>query len=207
MSTTPPGWYHAAGDPAGTVRWWDGTEWSPEPVPPPPGWTDPHAPLTDRRFARAWIRIWASIIDALIAIVVLLPFLFDYISDVIDDIDAGGDGQSVPIPVETIFVGLVTTGVYLLMVAFLGGTPGKLMTGLRITRADGSTTPVGLGPAALRALPGFIGVIPVLGPLVGTLFPVVALIMVLADQAERRSASDRIAKTRVVYKRELDRHR
>jgi hypothetical protein len=33
--STPPGWYHAAGDPAGTHRYWDGTNWhgAPQPVP------------------------------------------------------------------------------------------------------------------------------------------------------------------------------
>ncbi|MBK6662725.1 MAG: DUF805 domain-containing protein [Thermoflexaceae bacterium] len=38
--TAPPGWYHAEGDPKGTVRYWDGTTWSEGPVaaaaPPPP---------------------------------------------------------------------------------------------------------------------------------------------------------------------------
>lgn len=29
--TTPPGWYHGAGDPPGTKRYWDGTAWQGEP--------------------------------------------------------------------------------------------------------------------------------------------------------------------------------
>lgn len=29
--TTPPGWYHAEGDPPGTQRYWNGSEWQGEP--------------------------------------------------------------------------------------------------------------------------------------------------------------------------------
>lgn len=32
---TTPGWYHAEGDPEGTVRYWDGTVWQGEPQLPP----------------------------------------------------------------------------------------------------------------------------------------------------------------------------
>lgn len=31
--TAPPGWYHAEGDPDGTVRYWNGTTWTEGPVP------------------------------------------------------------------------------------------------------------------------------------------------------------------------------
>lgn len=36
--TTPPGWYHAEGDPPGTQRYWDGFSWQggPEPISPSP---------------------------------------------------------------------------------------------------------------------------------------------------------------------------
>lgn len=41
QSSTPPGWYHAEGDPPGTQRYWDGHAWQggPQPVPsgPAPG--------------------------------------------------------------------------------------------------------------------------------------------------------------------------
>ena len=39
---TPPGWYHAQGDPPNTHRWWSGTEWigDPQPIPTHPGIQD-----------------------------------------------------------------------------------------------------------------------------------------------------------------------
>lgn len=33
--STPAGWYEAQGDPPGTQRWWDGTQWVGEPQPVP----------------------------------------------------------------------------------------------------------------------------------------------------------------------------
>ncbi len=36
MQPTPPGWYHAEGDPEGTIRYWDGQQWVGGPVTAPP---------------------------------------------------------------------------------------------------------------------------------------------------------------------------
>ena len=89
--------------------------------------------------------MFASIIDGIIAIVVVIPFMIDYFRDIVDDVDAGGDGSGVPIPGQLVVIGIAMSVVFLFMVAFLGGTPGKLMLGLRITHEDGATTPPGLG--------------------------------------------------------------
>ena len=40
-----PGWYHAEGDPAGTQRFWDGAQWSAEPLPSAPAQTNSLAPV------------------------------------------------------------------------------------------------------------------------------------------------------------------
>lgn len=197
----PPGYYPAQGDPPGTVRYWDGVQWSADPMPPPPGYDPNHRP-GDERFATVGIRIGAVLLDGLIGLLVSAAFLIPYIVDVFDDIDAGGDGTSVALPTSAYVVGLALGVASLLCVAFLGGSPGKLMVGLRITLADGATTPPGLGPAALRFLPGLISVIPVVGVLVSIGFTVASLVMVNTDP-ERRSAYDRIAGTRVVHKRNL----
>lgn len=200
MTTTPPGWYHAAGDPDGTVRWWDGTAWSDEPMPPPPGWVDPHRPVAGGRYATAWVRVGAVFIDAMISLVVLAPFMIGYFRDVFDDIDAGGDGSGIALPGQIVLVGLALSIVFLLMTAYLGATPGKLALGLRITTDDGATTPPGLRRAFLRFLPQFADALPGIGQVLSALFPIAALIMVITDHDERRSIYDRIAGTRVVHR-------
>jgi uncharacterized RDD family membrane protein YckC len=201
MDSAPPGYYPAQGDPPGTVRYWDGTEWSAEPMPPPPGW-DPDRRPGDERFATVWVRIGATLIDGLISVLISLVFLIDYLIDVIEDIDAGGDGTAVDLPGATYLLGIALSVVWMLCVAFLGGTPGKLMVGLRVTLADGRTTPPGLTPAAVRSLPGFAGIVPLIGPLIGVGFAISSVIMVNTDP-ECRSAYDRLAGTRVVRKRHL----
>lgn len=201
--SAPPGYYAAQGDPPGTIRYWDGRQWSPEPMPAPPGWHPDHRP-GDERFATVWIRVGATLIDGLIGLVVSLVYVIPYLVDVFEDIDAGGDGTGVEVelPAYGYLLGLALSAVWLLCVAYLGGTPGKLMVGLRVTLADGATTPPGLGPAVLRALPGLAGIIPLLGPFIGLGFAVASVFMVNNDP-ERRSAYDRIAGTRVVRKRFL----
>ena len=92
--TTPPGWYHAQGDPEGTIRYWDGAEWSPAPTPAPPGWQDPTARTTTGSPPR---RSGCSLDHRrIIAVVVVIPFMIDYLRDIVDDVDAGGDGSVCP---------------------------------------------------------------------------------------------------------------
>ena len=200
MTTTPPGWYHAAGDPDGTVRWWGGSAWSDEPMPPPPGWVDPYLPVADDRYAKAPIRIGAAVIDSIISIIVIAPFMVDFFREVFDDIEAGGDGSGIAIPTEVIPISLALSVLFFVMTAYVGGTPGKLVLGLRITTDDGATTPPGPRRAFLRFLPQFAAAIPGIGQLVATVVPLVAFVMVLTDRDERRSIYDRIAGTRVVHK-------
>ncbi len=61
----PSGWYHASGDPAGTVRYWDGELWQGGPVP------DPSLPPRQQSFHRGsyvgwWPRVAATFIDGLL---------------------------------------------------------------------------------------------------------------------------------------------
>ena len=56
-----------------------------------------------------------------------------------------------------------------------------------------------MGPAVLRALPSLAGLIPLIGQLIPVGFVVASLVWVSRDP-ERRSAYDRIANTRVVRK-------
>lgn len=190
-----PGWYHGSGDPPNTVRYWDGAAWTTEAVPPPPGWRDRSEFKVE--LGSPGRRIAAAVIDGFIALGAAMPFYVGYIRDVFDDIDAGGDGTAVAIPPSLyLAIGTIMIG-FLVMVAYRGGTPGKLLLGLRITTSDGITSPPGFVRAFRRSLPAVLGWLPTIGPVINIVLPVIALVMVVSDD-ENRSLYDRIADTRVV---------
>ena len=195
MTNPEPGWYHGEGDPPDTVRWWDGSTWTTDPLPPPPGWRNPVVASVE--YGTAWRRFGAAWIDGLIALLPEVPVLWTYLGDVFDDIEAGGDGTTVAIPTSTYLIGITVGIVFMAMVAFWGTTPGKRMLGLRITLEDSTTSPPGLARAFRRAIPGFLGVIPVIGPAVGFLVPFASFFMVMSDD-ENQSVYDRIGGTRVI---------
>jgi len=190
--TTPPGFYHAEGDPPNTVRYWDGSQWTGEPTAQPAMSGTPSALSDQTRFATVGIRIGASLLDAALYLVVA-AVLLGVIAIAAPDIGF-----------YTLVLGLSLLSylVSIVMVAKLGGTPGKLMVGIRITNDDGLTTPPGFGPAIMRTLISFTGFIPGIGQVIPLIVLVANIIMVATDD-ERRSVYDRIGKTRVVYKRAL----
>ncbi|MEM7139688.1 MAG: RDD family protein [Actinomycetota bacterium] len=199
----PPGYYPAAGDPEGTVRYWDGAQWTGDPIPPPPGYVAPGQ--SDRsRYGGVGIRIGAALIDGLISVLVLIPAIWSEIERIVDEVDAGASSSEVEFQISAgaISLNLVVVLAFWLMTGLLGGTPGKLLLGLRVTTEDSATTPPGLTKAAMRTLPAVIGFIPVVGPLIGLALVVLSIVWVMND-AERRSPYDRIAGTRVVRKERL----
>ena len=191
-----PGYYYAAGDPPGTVRQWDGTQWIGDPMPAPP---DSSTSVEDNsKFATVGVRIGAALIDGILSVIVF--FIVIAIFGTTDTSDSGisinGGGF------ETVLAIVVVVAAYTAMIATKGGTPGKLMLGLRITMEDGVTTPPGGSKAIIRNIPGLVGIIPLLGQLISLGFVIMSLIWVSGD-SERRSAYDRIAGTRVVYANKL----
>ena len=199
MSDMPAGHYHAEGDPPETVRYWDGSQWVGDPIPAPPT-AAPAAPDAtsghDPRFATLGVRLGAAIIDAIIGLVIVgvLVAVFFGTSD-------GNGFEATASGGEALLIGVIFYGFYLWLVVQFGGTPGKLIVGLRITDEDGST-PVGWRGAFMRSLPGLLGNIPVLGILI-TLGAAIASLIMISNDPERRSAYDRIGSTRVVRKEYL----
>jgi uncharacterized RDD family membrane protein YckC len=61
----PAGWYYASGDPAGTVRYWDGELWQGEPV-PNPSMPTANASVPPGGYAGWWSRVAATLIDAVL---------------------------------------------------------------------------------------------------------------------------------------------
>jgi uncharacterized RDD family membrane protein YckC len=203
VSETPPGFYPGEGDPAGTVRYWDGTRWTSEPMPPPPGYIGP-GKVSDSRYALVWVRIGATLLDGVISMILLLPVLIPWFSDILEQVDAGvpADEVTTEVPASLVVGGFIIMVAWALLAGLAGGTPGKLMLGLRITREDGTTTPPGVGRGFLRMVPGLIGSIPLIGVVLSMVVVVLSVVWVNTDP-ERRSPYDRVAGTRVVYRDRL----
>ncbi len=202
-----PGHYHAEGDPADTVRYWDGNQWVGEPMPAPPSAESAPPPppagapasaaaatVDKSRFGTIGIRIGAGLLDAVIFWIISIPFW-----------SSSSDGNSFNVSASAGQLAVSAIVGYAITVAFihfLGGTPGKLIVGLRITEETGTTTPPGLDRAAKRSLPGLLSIIPVLGGLAQLGIIIANLVMVSTDD-ECRSVFDRIGGTRVVRKARL----
>lgn len=211
---TAPGWYNAEGDPPGTTRYWDGERWVGDPVQTPaapPGGTYGGVAAAGLRLAGPGARIGARLIDFVIIAILAIALFVPVITDVIDSIDALGpnptDSQVQDVitdAVEGNFSRIATLGVVgilwdFLWVAFAGGTPGKLMLGLRVARPDTGVSPPGFGKAALRSLNRLLSLIPGLGGLVIGLVGLVSLVMLFSDD-QHRTVMDRIATTVVIKK-------
>ena len=84
-----------------------------------------------------------------------------------------------------------------LFVAFLGGTPGKLLLGMRVVDAESGTTPPGLKFGFMRALNRLLGLFPIIGGLIAMVIGIVSLVFLFTDD-RKRTVMDRIAGTLVV---------
>ncbi|MEZ5246231.1 MAG: RDD family protein [Acidimicrobiales bacterium] len=195
-----PGLYHAEGDPPGTVRQWDGTQWVGGPVPAPPGSAAAPPPPgavqgAAGNFADTGVRIGAILLDGLVFFVLAIATTVPFLEDTDPD---SGSFEFQATGVSTLIGPLAMLALTIFLVATRGGSPGKLMLGLRVTMADG-TTPIGYGPATIRVLPWLPTMIPFLG-VIAWLGVVIGSLIMMSSDTERRSLFDRIANTRVVRK-------
>lgn len=128
-------------------------------------------------------RIGATIIDALVSLSVLFIVFV-----------VGGDFTNASISISAALIWLALAFVE----GRFGGTPGKLLIGLRVVRRDGLTSPIGFRLAMTRRVPDFLGVLPGIGQVFTIALGITSIVMVARDRAERRSPYDRISDTRVV---------
>jgi len=215
MSNATPGWYHGAGDPEGTARYWDGNDWVGEPKAQHEDTTAP----TAGRVASVGKRLGGRLIDMVIFVIIGLILLYPSIVDAFNGaIDLGPDASdsALQAAVEDALeatptwrlaaIGIVSAlydwGFY----AFKGATPGKLAVGTRVVSVKTGETPLGIFTGLLRALQSVA--LPVL-----SLLPVVAdiafwvplgigiasLVFLVTDD-RRRTVMDRVASTIVINK-------
>lgn len=194
-SAQQPGWYHADGDPPGTHRYWDGSSWIGEPqsigAPSGPGAATglpPHVPGT---LASPWQRIGARLLDG-----VVLLLLFSALTVGVLDEDMYGADQT---PSAGAVAGmLIISALWEIgFVATLGGTPGKLMLGLRVADQETGSIPPSLRDAVMRWLPTLAGLVPLIGTLAAFVILVLSVVW-LFSHAQRQTVYDRVATTYVV---------
>ncbi len=205
-STQPPGWYYAQGDPPGTQRYWDGSQWQggPQPVPGAAGAMPGAAAMVGGAvLSSAGKRIGARVIDGIIWFIVLAVIGVIFGAGAVAT--GGFDNNGVSF-VTTLLITLIGTALIVayevFMIANLGGTAGKLALGMKVRKEDGS--PADLNTAAMRMalyaglnIVGFIPIIGIIASLASFAVFVVSLVFLFTDP-RRQTLWDRVGKTIVV---------
>lgn len=173
--TQPPGWYYAQGDPPGTQRYWDGTQWQGAPQPVPAAGMAGQAVAGGPLYASAGLRIGARFIDLVIYFVISL-----IISAIFGGAGAAGMGGDfgVGVFIGGIVSAAVVGGIEIYLVANGGQSLGKKMLSTKVVKDDGSEVDMDtslrrFGPYAAA---GIFGSIPILGLLVSLAIMVVGLV-------------------------------
>lgn len=209
----PPGWYHGEGDPPGTVRWWDGSNWVGGPqqqgAQQQAGYVAPNQATlpTGQALADPWLRIAAKLIDFIVLliafVIVFLATTFSVGFDTVLNALVGGNGDIGLLP--NLASALVGAAYYGGMNTFFSGTVGKLVLGMRIVQKDG-TEPLGIPVGLIRSGVHFVGILGVIpfGVDVGVSIVVlivglVSLVFLFTDP-QHRTLMDQVAKTYVIKK-------
>ncbi len=204
-----PGWYAAQGDPPGTLRYWNGSEWIGEPVPGnavgEPGATATEAPAVEwstsglvqpsTNYASWGKRVAAFLID----LAILVPFLAGAVAS-FDAADAA-DGGSVDAESGLWIVGFVLFLAFF-VVSFInsiivhgvtGQTLGKRVMKTMLIEESSGNSP-GIGRVFARGLLATIA-----GQLTFGIFPILDRLWPLWDGKNQRIA-DKVTSTVVVNK-------
>lgn len=192
----PAGWYHAEGDPPGTTRYWDGTAWQggPQAAPIAPAGGAPQS--IGQTLATPGLRMAGRVIDAIIAGIVSLIIGAGSI-----DFEAISNGEAVDPPsFGVILIAVIFALAYdTLFTHYMGGTPGKLLLGMRVAEAENGVTPPSLIVAFKRAVNRLVGLLGNIGSGIALLIGLASLVMLFTDD-RNQTVMDKIAGTVVVKK-------
>ncbi len=145
----PAGWYHAAGDPPGTHRYWDGTQWQgdPQPVVAAPGGGVAGGAIAGGVPAEHGPRFIAALIDGGVLIVL---FIAVFVLGAL--LGAVSDGLGAIVFLFGL-LGVVGFALYnnIYLQGNTGQTIGKKHQNLKLV-ADATGAPVGIGQGVLRWL-------------------------------------------------------
>lgn len=197
MSTTTSsptsGYYHAKGDPPGTVRFWDGTQWQGGPTAPPEQRTQPADLPTELRLASPGRRIGARVLDYLvwIAIAVLVALILGV--EVGDTLRAD-IGMNASFQQNLVWLAAVAT-LEIGMVVTHGSSPGKLALDLTVTDTRGILP--SLKQAALRIAPLGLVLLGSFGSWAVLILAFISLVLMFVD-SNHQTVWDKIAKTVVI---------
>jgi len=212
-----PGWYSAQGDPPGTIRYWDGTQWIGDAVAGPASAagqaTEPQPTrMPGTQQVSPGMRCLGRALDWLILVI---PFAIFIVSDVggsdpFFNSDNGGfsfqiNSHRMDTAIEFLVVGLVPFIWQAAWTFQTGSTPGKKFTGSEVVKASGIGRP-SLGQAAIRSASSLV-LLPVAASkglnepmaVVMILIAVISLVLLMFD-ARQRTVMDYFANTAVVQR-------
>ena len=192
-SSPSAGYYHAKGDPPGTVRFWDGASWQGGPTAPPNQRTQPVDMAPDLRLASPGRRIGARALDYLVwlamAVLVALMLGVDSGGSLQADIGMNASFQQNLIwfaAVAALEVGLIVTR---------GASLGKIALDLTVTDFEGNLPTV--KQALIRIAPLSLIVLGSVGSWAVLIVAFVSLVLMFVD-AKHHTVWDKLAKTVVV---------
>jgi len=192
-SSPTAGFYHAKGDPPGTVRFWDGSQWQGGPTAPPEQRNQPADLPSELRLASPGRRIGARVLDFLVwlAIAVLVALILGV--EVGDTLSAD-IGMNASFQQNLLWLAAVAT-LEIGMVVTQGASPGKLALDLTVTDSDGNLP--SLKQAALRIAPLGLVLFGSFGSWAVLTVAFISSVLLFVD-ASHQTIWDKIAKTVVV---------
>jgi len=145
-----------------------------------------------RPLASAGARIGARLIDALILLVIGGTIIVAILAG--DDDFNRFSGFDIGVLIASIVLGIAYEVGF---VVWQGGTPGKLILGLRIIEQETGRTPPDAQHAILRWVPSLVGNVPLIGGIVSLILFILSLVWLFSDP-KRQTVYDRVGKTYVV---------